>query len=344
MNGIFEKDLDYICENIDFNAFSGKSILITGSTGLIGFTLVSALLRFNHYDIKPKIIAFARNIEKAKKIFGNMASEIRFAVGDVCRSIDIQEPIDYIIHAASNTSSQAFVNEPVNISKTALIGTINLLELAKEKKVSSFVFLSSMEVYGTPSTDEKISETHGINLDTMKVRTCYPEEKRMCESLCASYFSQYDVPAKVVCLTQTFGPGVRYSDGRVFAEFARCVIEGRDIVLHTKGETKRNYLYTADAATAIFTVLLKGENGEKYNVANEETYCTIKEMADLVAEKCADVKIKVRIKIEDSRKFGYAPVLHMNLDITKLQNLGWKPFFDLISMYNNLCATMERKL
>jgi nucleoside-diphosphate-sugar epimerase len=144
-------------------------------------------------------------------------------------------------------------------------------------------------------------------------------------------------------LTQTFGPGVRYNDGRVFAEFARCAIEGRDIVLHTKGETKRSYLYTEDAVNAILTVLINGGVGEAYNAANEETYCSIYEMAELVATKCAYGKIQVKIEEEDTSTFGFAPTLHLNLDTGKLQKLGWVPQTTLIDMYYQLISSMNKE-
>lgn len=164
----------------------------------------------------------------------------------------------------------------------------------------------------------------------------------MCEALCTAYVAQYGVPAKIVRLTQTFGPGVAYDDGRVFAEFARCAIEKRNIVLHTKGETKRSYLYTEDAAAAILTVLLKGESGQAYNAANEETYCSIREMAQLVAEECAKGEIGVDIQIEDESKFGYAPVLRMNLDTRKLRNLGWRAKVDLKTAFFYMMRDMKR--
>ena len=227
---------------------------------------------------------------------------------------------------------------------TAVEGTVNMLEFARANNVRGFVYLSSMEVYGTPSTDEKIDEKHSTNLDAMAVRTCYPESKRMCESLCASYSSEYGVPAMVVRLTQTFGPGVEYNDGRVFAEFARCAIEGRNIVLNTKGETKRNYLYTEDAADAIFTVLAKGKPGEAYNAANEDTYCSIYEMACLVAKECAGGKIEVEIRERaDAAKLGYAPTLHMNLDTSKLRSLGWQPQVGLADMYRQMIESLVRR-
>ncbi len=176
----------------------------------------------------------------------------------------------------------------------------------------------------------------------MQPRSCYPESKRLCEVLCASWQKEYGVPVRVLRLTQTFGPGVRYDDGRVFAEFARCVIEGRDIVLKTEGLTCRSYLYTADAVSAILTVLLRGSDGEAYNAANEETYCSIREMADLAARECAEGKIKVRIEADkDPSVFGYAPTLHMNLDTSKLRALGWHPSCGLAESYRRMIKSMQ---
>lgn len=217
-----------------------------------------------------------------------------------------------------------------------------MLEFARKNPLRGFVFLSTMEVYGTPLTDDKIQEQHGTDLDTMAVRSSYPESKRLCESMCTAYFSEYGVPARVLRLTQTFGPGVAYEDSRVFAEFARCVLEKKDIVLHTKGETKRNYLYLADACTAILTVLTEGANGEAYNGANEAAYCSIKEMAELVASQYVSRNITVRIeeKETEGEVFGYAPVLKMNLDTSKLQKLGWRPETGLADMYKRMIDYM----
>ena len=311
-----------------------ETVLVTGATGLIGSNLIKYLLDNNY-----KVIGFVRNIEKAKKKLPQN-DNLSFVVGDITEPINIPNEVDYIVHGASNTSSKAFIDEPVEIINTALKGTQNMLELAKEKKVKSIVYLSSMEVYGSPSTDEKIAENHSTNLDTMSVRSSYPESKRMCESLCVAYYKEYGVPVRVIRLTQTFGKGVEYNDSRVFAEFARCAIEGRDIVLHTKGETKRCYLSTDDAVSAIMTVMLKGENGDAYNAANEETYCSIYEMAQMVAHECADDRIKVRIEIEDESKYGFAPLLRMNLDTSKIQSFGWKANDSLLKMFKILLNCM----
>lgn len=342
---ILMSDIDNLCFKYAdlLAALAGKSILVTGATGLIGYTLVNTLLRFGQKNGNSlQVLALVRNIEKAKKMYADFAksSKLSFVVSDIIKPIAIERPIDYIIHGASQTSSKAFVTEPVETIKIAFDGSFNMLELAKKKNVSGFVYLSSMEVYGAPEMNEKIKENHSTNLNTTSVRASYPESKRMCESLCCAYASEYGIPAKVARLTQTFGPGVAYNDDRVFTDFARSVIENRDIVLHTKGETKRNYLYTTDAAAAILTVLLKGEKGEAYNVANEESYCSIYEMADLVARRCAQGKIKVVIQEEDCAKFGYAPILKMNLDTTKLRKLGWEPTINLEKSYHRLIQFM----
>ena len=342
MNDIMMEDIQHIHEQVDLSSLQGRNVLITGATGLIGSLVVRALLAWNQKtDMPIKVIALVRNVEKAEKFFKEYASDsLEYLVSDVSKVPVENMGIDYIIHGASQTASKAFVNEPVEVAMTAINGTQRLLELAKVNPTRSFVYLSSMEVYGTPENDEKIHEGHSTNLITTDVRTCYPESKRMCENLCASYVSEYDVPAKIIRLTQTFGTGVPYNDGRVFAEFARCIIEERDIILKTKGETMRSYLYTADAVTAILTVLLNGINGEAYNAANEETYCSIYEMACMAAKLC---KNKIHVFIDESdniRKLGYAPTLHMNLSTEKLMSLGWKPKYDLSQMYSRMIDTM----
>lgn len=331
---------------MDYSIFEGKRILITGATGLIGKTLVKMLLQINkRLSNKIIVIAVSRSPERAQSVFKDcMCDELEILVTDVCNFEYPKAKVDYIVHGASQTASKAFVSNPVETIMTAFEGTRNMLEFAAENNVKGFVYLSSMEVYGTPDSDEKIDENHPTNINTMSVRSCYPESKRMCENLCCSYASQYGVPAMAVRLTQTFGPGVDHRENRVFAMIARSAIEKKNIVLNTKGETKHNYLYTEDAATAILTVLAKGKPGEVYNAANEETYCSIYEMAKLVADSFGENKVSVETNDDENiSKFGYAPTMHMNLDASKLRGLGWKPEVDLVGMYRNMIEDMIKQ-
>ena len=327
----------------DVKKIAEKNILVTGTTGLIGSTLIKELLQWNAKEkLNLRILAIIRSMDKAQMIFRdycNWPDTVKFFLGGVEQLPDIEEDIDYIIHGASPTASRYFIQNPVETLHTAIYGTDNLLKLAKEKHVKSFVFLSTMETYGTPKKGIRITEENCGQFDTTTIRNCYPLGKQVCENLCCSYFSEYGVPVKIARLTQTFGPGVSYDDGRVFAEFARCAIERRNIVLKTKGETERSYLYTGDAVSAILTILLKGENGQAYTVANEETYCSIYEMASLVAGKYG---IQVEIQEQDIASQGYADTLYMNLDTAKLQKLGWKPQVGLEEMYDSMIQSMKK--
>ena len=316
---------------INWKKFNDKTVYVTGATGLIGFTLVDAILSCSSANVVVQV----RNEAKARKLLEN---RVEYVICDLSEKPQYGGDIDYIIHCANPTSSQFFVNNPVETIKTAVNGTINVLEFAKEKEVSGVVFLSTMEVYGTPVKGHKVKENEGGTFDSAAVRNCYPLSKQTCESLCAAYTSEYGVHTRVLRLTQTFGPGVEYNDGRVFAEFARCAIEKRNIILKTKGETERDYLYTVDAVLAILTVLLKGNDGEIYTAANEETYCSIFEMAKLVADMSG---IDVVIEEQDITKFGYANTLYMDLDTAKIRNLGWKAEVGLEQAFLRLIEDMK---
>lgn len=316
---------------------AGKTILITGATGLLGQALVKYALNEN-----MSVVASVRDEQRGRSLFGS-SSAITYLESDIVDLPLKNMDIDYVVHAAANTSSNAFISDPVGIINTNYQGTLRTLEFAKINCVTKYLYLSTMEIYGYPDTDEKITETHSSNLDILNVRSSYPESKRLCETLCSSYMNQYNIPINVCRLIQTIGPGVKYNDNRIFAQFARCVVEGNDIVLHTKGETKRSYLYLDDAITAIFTILEKGIPGEAYNVTNESTYCSIYDMAHLVADECAAGEIGVLIDESESKDHGYAPVLKMNLCSKKLRELGWEPTVDLKEMFNKLIEDMREQ-
>lgn len=350
-NNIFHEDMQNIARAsyIPWEKLQHKTILITGATGLIGFNLVSALTYVALYkDIALKIIALVRDEEQAKKRFHEIltaGAPLRFLVGDLNHIPTVEEKIDYIIHGGSPTASRYFSEHPVETIMTNLNGATHLLELARKNQSEGFLFLSSMEVYGGIHCREKVDERHASFVDTMIPRSSYPEVKRMVESLCACYADEYGVPAKSIRLTQTFGIGIRKSDNRVFAQFTHSAMNHEDIIMFTKGGTEHSYLYTADAVSAILTVLLKGDAGESYNAANEQTYCSIKEMAETVANLDI-IKEKyngpVSVVIDESKNNGkmYPPELYMDLDTKKIQQLGWKVTRNLKEMFTRMILTM----
>ncbi len=327
MNDIFHEDLKDVCEVsfIPWDKLRNSIILITGATGLIGTGIVNSLFYANkEKGLNLKLIALVRNVEKAEERFKDILKEdaLSFIQGSVEKLPNIDGDIDYIIHGASQTASKEFVEHAVETINTAVTGTKKMLELAKIKKVKGFVYMSSMEVYGYPEKGHHVTEDEIGAFTSLNLRNSYPISKIMCESLCCAWASEYDVPTKIIRLTQTFGPGVHQDDNRIFAYFGRCIKEKKNIVLKTAGETERCYLYTADAVTAILMILLKGSKGEAYNAADESTYCSIAEMAERVA---AEAGIKVEYDIQPPSANGFPDTLYMYLDTTKLKNLGWKP-------------------
>lgn len=343
---VFKEDLESICnmDYIPWEKLANKTILVTGATGLIGSSVINALV---YADICKKlgikILALVRDKEKAEKIFKPQLKEskaLSLIIGDVENVSSIEKKIDYIIHGASSTASSYFVERPVETIKTAVLGTMNMLELARENAAEGFVYLSSMEVYGAPKTEEALTEKDVGYINPLVVRNCYPESKRQCEAMCAAYASEYGTPVKSIRLAQTFGPGVSKNDNRVFAEFARCVTDKKDIVLLTDGKSKRCYLYTKDAVSAILTVLLKGETGMSYNAANQVTYCSVYEMAQAVCDKLAMKMIKVKVEDDKEKSKKYPPAHYYNLCINEIEKLGWKPTVGLLDMYKRMMAAM----
>ncbi len=254
---VFQEDLESFVnqEQIPWQDLQGKTIFITGGTGLIGSTLASGLLYANNVrKLGLTVILLVRDVERAKQQFKAQLQDsdaLQFVEGTVEALPKLDMPIDYFVHGASPTASAYFVQHPVETISTAVGGTASMLKLAKEKNASGFVFLSSMEMYGTINAEKPLTEADIGYLNPLAIRSCYPESKRLCEALCAGYASEYGLNAMSVRLAQTFGPGVAANDKRVFAEFARCAMNGQDIVLQTEGKSKHCYVYAMDAASAI---------------------------------------------------------------------------------------------
>lgn len=325
-NSIFEEDIKNIINYFDMSVFDGKTILVTGATGLIGKLCVKSLLNSGY---NTQVIALVRDEEKAKNIFGE-SKRLTYLVQDINQRINTTRRVDYIIHAASTTSSKDFVEKPVETIYTAINGSRNVLEFAKNKRLEGMVYLSSLEIYGV-NEKENIKERDYGYIDILNPRSSYSESKKMVETMCISYGTEYGVPVKIARLAQTFGAGVSISDNRVFAQFAKAIINKENIILHTKGETKRNYCYTTDAVRGIFTILTKGENNNAYNVANENSYCSISEMAYLLENEYTKVEYKI-----DEVNRGYNPTVKIALNTEKLNALGWEAKVNLKEMFDRL--------
>lgn len=330
------------CDYLPWEDLAGKNIFITGGTGLVGSALTRLLLVANtekHLDLK--VYALVRDVQKAQEMLP-FEEALVLVNGSLEQLPQIDAPIHYIVHAASPTSSGYFMEHPVETVKAAVCGTMNVMELARQKQSLSFVYLSSMEVYGENDTDDLLCEDACVLAKPLSVRSCYPQSKLLCENLCVDYAHEYGVSCKAIRLAQTFGPGIPKNDNRVFAQLAKAAIQKTDIILQTPGLTKQTYLYTMDAVSAILTVLLKGGAGQVYNAANPDNYCSIRQMAELVATKMAGNEIAVKVNTSPEAAAKYPPTHKWNLSADKLMALGWKPTADLEHMYRRLIDDLNQ--
>lgn len=348
-DSILEEDLRCL-ENqkyIPFDHFKDKTFLLTGATGLLGSNIVNALVHISmRFSLDIGIDALIRNRTKSERVFTDEVlsyDKIRFLEEDIVSFDGAGRHYDYILHIASPTDSSYFVTHPVELIDFTVKSTHNLLENARKCR-SAFVYFSSMEVYGTPTDDDRISEDFVAGCpDTMNARSSYSEGKRICETLCSAYAREYGVPVFVLRLAQTFGPGVEEDDGRVFAQFARAAVEKKDIILKSTGETKRSYLYPMDMVSALLAILSKGEPGNAYNIANEDTYCSILDMAKMVAHDMARSDTEVIFDMDGESSSKYLPTLHMNLDCSRLRALGWTPTRSLKDMYTRMIQSWKKR-
>lgn len=320
--------------------------LITGVTGYIGSALIKRIFQEGQRGGEPpnvRIIAPVRNLQKAGKEF---PVGVEFVQTDLCDGHCVEQLLkagggaEYVIHCASVTKSAEMIAHPVEVTESIVNATQNILEFAKRMPVKSMVYLSSMEVYGNMDCRDgrrvREEEICRGELEVLNVRSCYPLGKRMAENICLSYYKEYGVPVKIARLAQTFGGELRDTDQRVFAQFARAVKNGENIVLHTGGNSMGNYCEIGDAITGIMTILRKGANGEAYNVVNEENTMTIRQMAELVADQVAGGKIRVVFETEDGASYGYAPDTGLRMSGQKLKELGWAPRKTLYEMYRDM--------
>lgn len=347
-DNILQEDLEHVAEKISsFTELYNSTVLITGATGLVGSFLIRALLCANRKNtMNIRVVALIRDKERAEKIFGEVLQrkELFIVVGDIREGLNVEVPIDYIIHCASETKSKNMIKKPIETILTSIEGTKNILDLAVKKKSKSVVYISSMEVYGNVVDSNDVTEESFGKINPINLRSCYPESKRMCENLCVAYLKEYGVPTKIARLAQTFGAGILPDDNRIFAQLAQSVLHKKNIVLHTKGKSEGNYCYTRDAVIALLILLLKGKDGEAYNICNPLSHTTIANMANLVSEKIAEGRIKVVYDIPDTNIYGYALETKLKLSADKMQMLGWKAEIGLEEAYRRLIKSLEVSL
>lgn len=333
-NEYYQEDLIY-CANLDvpWEKMKNRSILISGASGLVGSFLIDVLMyRNKKYSMNCKIYALGRNSIKAKERFVDYWPDECFCF----LQADINVPllrddintVDYILHLASNTHPVAYATDPIGTITTNIIGTNNILEFAVKHNAIRVAFSSSNEIYGENRGDvETFDESYCGYIDSNTMRAGYPESKRCGEALCQAFIKQKNLDIVIPRLTRSYGPTMLESDTKALSQFIKKGIEREDIVLKSSGTQFYSYTYVADAVSGLLTILLKGKCGEAYNISNEASDIMLKDLAVLIAEQVGTkVVFDVPNEVESA---GFSKATKARLDSKKLQQLGWKPKYDI---------------
>lgn len=334
LNDIYHEDFKRATKGLTLLPLQGAQVLITGATGMIGSCLIDMLMALNRaFNIGCHIVALSRNESTAKNRFRYCWDDKQFSFysQDICIPIsDFAQPVDYIIHCASNADPVNFSLHPVETLLANVVGTANLFNYGLSHGMQRFLFVSSGEMYGQPNTDlDDFVEDYCGFIDHASPRACYPTGKRAAEVLCQSYISQYGANAVIVRPCHIFGPTMTRRDSRAVSEFLWNAVDGKDIVLKSAGLIERSHCYVVDAAQAILQVLIAGECGKSYNIADRQYQMTIRDFAKKAA--AAGGCQVIFENPSDIEAQGYSKVSRAVLDSSRLEALGWKPKHDQIS-------------
>ncbi len=292
---IVATDLETICARAgaELEALAGSRILLTGGAGFLGYYLVQTLLWWNraHDRARHMNVTVLDNYSRGvpQWLQARDDASLRLLQHDVTTPLpETLGEFDYIVHAASIASPTFYRQFPLETMDANVNGLRYLLDFARTvqdagKPVRGLLFFSTSEIYGDPPASEiPTSETYRGNVSCTGPRACYDESKRYGETLCVTFAERYGVPVRVVRPFNNYGPGLRISDRRVVPDFARDVLAGRDIVLLSDGSPSRTFCYVADAVIGYLKVLVRGRNGEAYNIGVEEPEVTVDELAERI--------------------------------------------------------------
>lgn len=331
-NNIVLEDIINIVKSRNYwNRFKNKKLLITGCYGSIARYIVYVLLYLNdHFDYRTQIYLNGRNKEKMDYYYSFLKNNkfVHFVIEDFNLEFNAIKDIEfnYIIHAASNARPDLFYNNPVDTFLSNVIATNNLL--INNKKCDSFLYISTASVYGEIESNEINEKDFGL-VNFLERSACYSEGKRSGECLCMQYYYQYNTPIKIARIEHTYGPTINInSDTRSFSEFIKNAVLNEKIVLKSKGEVKRSFLYVSDNVLGLFDILLLGLNGNVYNVCANNNFIAIKDLAIIISKK---YDIDVIFDIDINRPVNNYANRKCIVTNKKLALLGWNEKIDIES-------------
>lgn len=327
---LWQSDLDEVVDAFpELEALSGSSVMVTGCTGLICSAVVDVLIRRNERrDTPVTILAAGRNPAKIAARFAPYTEKPWFRTvryDSASPEISFDTPCDYIIHGAGNASPNNINREPVETMLSNFLGMKNLLEYARGSGVRRILYISSSEIYGKKEGNEPYRTDEYGYIDLMNPRNCYSVGKRAAETLCVSYESEYGTDSVIVRPGHIYGPTAMETDDRVSSQWSWAAARGEDIVMKSAGLQIRSYCHCLDCASAILTVLVKGQTCRAYNISNPDSIITIRDMAQILS-KTSGAALTMS-ELTEAEKRGYNPMTNSSLDSTELLGLGWRGLY-----------------
>ncbi len=345
-NPIVSEDIAYIIDHpLPWGDLVGSTVLVSGAGGFLAAYMVETLAELNRRGAGIRVVCLVRNLEKARKRLGHLLPiGVELLEQNIVCALRSDVPrADFIIHAASQASPRFYGVDPVGTLEANTTGTQHLLRHAYLSASRAFLFFSSGEVYGIPITNSRLTEKDYGYLDPASVRACYAESKRLGETTCVSWQHQYGVRASIVRPFHTYGPGMSLDDGRVFADFVSNILAEADIVVKSDGLALRPFCYLSDATVGFFTVLLKGQPGEAYNVGNPDAEISIRDLATLLVGLFPELGLQVRYQTSAADSGGYlrSQIARSVPDISRIGSLGWQPKTSLADGFRRTILAMR---
>lgn len=334
-NDLYQEDLRCTAGlNLPWDKLEGKSVLISGATGLIGSYLTDVLMTKNQEGLACTVYALSRNEARAAERFIRWkgSNQLRMIQHDITCPLERKDigKAGFVLHLASNTHPLQYSTDPVGTITTNIIGLQNMLEFAAAHEAERFAFASSNEIYGENRGDTELFDEDYcgyINCNTM--RAGYPESKRCGEALCQAFKAQKGLDIVIPRLTRSYGPTMLMNDSKAISQFIRKGIAGEDIILKSAGTQYYSYTYMADAVSGLLSVLMCGKNGEAYNISDERSDITLRDLAGTIAGIAGkQVKFEIPDAVEAA---GYSKATKARLDGRKLKTLGWEARYDIRS-------------
>lgn len=328
---------------LPWHALNGAHLLLSGGTGMIGVCLIDTLMARNRlHGADTRVTVLGRNEVAARaRLAAHWGGpHLGFVQADITRPLPPLPPADYVLHAASNTHPVAYASDPIGTIAANVSGAASLLEAARAAQARRFLFLSSVEIYGeNTGGKERFAEGDLGYIDCNTLRAGYSEGKRLGETLCNAYAAEGGAPFVIARLCRIYGPTMLPTDSKASAQFLRDAVAGRDIVLKSEGKQLFSYAYVTDAVAALLTVLLRGEAGTAYNVADPASDVTLREMAQILCD-IAGTRLRFELPPETERR-GYSTATRALLDASRLRALGFCPSEDIHSGLEKTVAILR---